>query len=96
MSTTTRTRGQVREEWADFIEEVEAAHLAKVLARRVGTQSTGQEPGQWMPHVCRVPEHGPLAHKHAGSGRWFYKPEPERREFGWWTALLAREAELLR
>lgn len=49
-----------------------------------------------MPHVCRVPEHGPLAHKHAGSGRWFYKPEPERREFGWWTALLAREAELLR
>ncbi len=52
-----------------------------------------------MPHVCRMPEHGPLAHRHRGSWRWFYKPAKpamELRDFGWWTALLAREAEFLR
>ena len=30
-----------------------------------------------MPHECDVPQHGPYAHKHPRSIRWFYKPAPD-------------------
>lgn len=30
------------------------------------------------PRICTVQTHGPHAHKHTGSFRWFYKPAPER------------------
>ena len=34
------------------------------------------------PHVCTEPSHGALAHKHAGSLRWFYKPAPQPERGG--------------